>query len=135
MFIRSARYDTNAVRLKLLFSMIKSRILKLHIDICVIMSDHVGAKWTDNYGIDGVPLTFVSSHRDQGLLVDVKLKFHDHVRIVVRNAGGMIVELLWITIINHQCVFVLLLWHPYMFLVLDLLWTFVHVHVFGMWYI
>ena len=57
-----------------------------------------GIRLTGNYDIDSVPLTFVSSHRDLGVLVDVKLKFHDHVRIVVSKAGGMIDELLRATL-------------------------------------
>ena len=32
------------------------------------------------------------------MLVDVKLKFHDHVRVVVRKAGGMVGELLLATV-------------------------------------
>ena len=41
-------------------------------------SGSVGIRLTGNYDIDGVPLKFVSSHRDVGVLVDA-LEFHDHV--------------------------------------------------------
>ena len=44
--------------------------------------------------VDSAPLRFVSSHRDLGMLVDVKLKFHGHVLSVVRKADGMVGELL-----------------------------------------
>lgn len=39
-------------------------------------------------------MEFVSSDKDLGVLVYVKLKFHEHMRSVVRKAGGMAGELL-----------------------------------------
>ena len=61
----------------------------------------VGIRVTGNYDIDVVPLMFVSSHRLLGVLVDVKLKFNDHVRSVVRKAGGMVCELLRATVCRN----------------------------------
>ena len=77
--------------------------LKLNIDKCVVMrfGGSVGIRLTGNYNKDGVPLKFVSSHRDLGVLVVVKLKFHDHVRSVVRKAGGMVCKLLRATVCHN----------------------------------
>ena len=76
-------------------SLAKSWNLKLNINKCVMrFGVSVGIRLTGNYDIDGVPLKFVSSHRDLGVLVDIKSKFHDHERSVVRKACGMVGKLL-----------------------------------------
>ena len=56
------------------------------------------------YNIDGKFLEFVSVHRDLGVLVDSRLKFHEHNREVARKAGGFAGELLRVV---AQC-----LWCP-----------------------
>ena len=81
-------------------SLARSGNLKLNIDKCVVMrfGCNVGIRLTGIYDINGVPLMFGLSHRDLGVLVDVKLKFHDNVQVVVRKAGGMVGELLQATV-------------------------------------
>ena len=81
-------------------SLARSWNLKLNIHKCVVMrfGGSAGIRLTGNYDVDGVPLTFVASHRGLGVLVDVKLKFHDHVRVVVKKASGMVGELLRATV-------------------------------------
>ena len=81
-------------------SQAKSWNLKLNIDKCDVMRlrGSVGIELTGNYDIDGVPLNFVSSNRDLGVLVDVKLKFHDYVQSVVRKTAGMVGKLLQATV-------------------------------------
>ena len=46
------------------------------------------------YDIDGKFLKFVSVHRDLGVLVDSRLKFHEHIREIAQKAGGIAGELL-----------------------------------------
>ena len=82
-------------------SVARSWDLRLNINKCVVM--RFGAYNADNrldfnYSIDGKLLEFVTSHRDLSVLVDSKLRFHDHVRNVVRKVGGLANELLRSTI-------------------------------------
>ena len=41
------------------------------------------------YFLDGEQIPYVDTHGDLGVTVDSQLKFHDHVRTVVRKAGGL----------------------------------------------
>ena len=41
------------------------------------------------YHLNGVPLNRTSSHKDLGVLVDSKLRFHPHIRQTVAAAGGI----------------------------------------------
>ena len=62
--------------------------LRLNIGKCVAMRFGVcntGNNLHCSYSIDGKALNFVTYHRDLGVLVDSKLRFHDYIRNVVRN--------------------------------------------------
>jgi hypothetical protein len=50
------------------------------------------------YSLGGSELQFSEAHRDLGVLVDTKLKFHVHVRDVVRKAAGLCNSLLRSTV-------------------------------------
>ena len=67
---------------------------------------------------------FVTSHRDLGVLVDSKLRFHDHIRNVVRKAGGLV------SCYALPFVVVQILWSLYLCRTLDQLW--ISVPMFGM---
>ena len=41
------------------------------------------------YHMNGLAIPSVNSHMDLGVLVDTSFKFHDHIRSVVRKAGGL----------------------------------------------
>ena len=81
-------------------SVARSWNLRLNIDECVVM--RFGAFNANNlgcsYSIDGKLLKCVTSHRDLGVLVDSKLRFHNHVYSVVRKARGLANKLLRSTI-------------------------------------
>ena len=47
-----------------------------------------------NYLLAERPLQFVSNHRDLGVMVDYRLRFHDHVAGVVRKSRGLVNQLL-----------------------------------------
>jgi hypothetical protein len=78
--------------------------LRLNSEKCVVLRFARGfAEWTDEnplaqYFLNGIPLKFVQSHRDLGVVVDVKLKFHHHVREVVGKASGLASSLLRSTV-------------------------------------
>ena len=78
--------------------------LRLNADKCVVLRFARGfAEWSEEdplaqYYLSGIPLKFVQSHRDLGVVVDVKLKFHHHVREVVGKASGLANNLLRSTI-------------------------------------
>ena len=40
-------------------------------------------------GLDGSPLPVCQSHCDLGVLVDDRLKFHDHIASVAHKASGL----------------------------------------------
>ena len=78
--------------------------LRLNPAKCVVMRfgdrevrDDGGARWT-GYSIGGVPLQFVSTYRDLGVIVDVRLRFHLHADVVVGKTGGMLSNLLQSTV-------------------------------------
>jgi hypothetical protein len=78
--------------------------LRLNPEKCVVLRFSRGfAEWNDvdplaRYYLSGTPLEFVQSHRDLGVVVDVGLKFHHHVREVVGKASGLANNLLRSTI-------------------------------------
>ncbi|KAK4299885.1 hypothetical protein Pmani_015314 [Petrolisthes manimaculis] len=41
------------------------------------------------YTLDGNPITRATSHKDLGVLIDVKLRFHPHIRQTVAKAGDL----------------------------------------------
>ena len=55
------------------------------------------------YNINAKFLQFISVHRDCGVLVDSRLKFHRHIKEVVQRAGGFAGELLCSTVCVAQC--------------------------------
>ena len=52
----------------------------------------------EKYQIFGVSLQFVKVYKDPGVYVDVKLRFHEHVNLVVGRASSMISDLLRCTV-------------------------------------
>ena len=44
---------------------------------------------TAKYRVDGEELKFVQTYRDLGVVVDVALRFHSHINIVVGKAGSL----------------------------------------------
>jgi hypothetical protein len=78
--------------------------LRLNADKCVVMRFSRGFKeWNEmdplsRYSLNGVELKFVQSHRDLGVTVDTKLRFHQHVREVVGRASGLANNLLRSTV-------------------------------------
>ena len=82
-------------------SVARSWNLRLNVDKCMVMrfgACNAGNNLGCSYSIDCKVLKFVTSHRDLGVLVDSKLRVHDHVRNVLRKAGGLASELLQSTI-------------------------------------
>ena len=77
--------------------------LKLNASKCVAM--RFGKRVTSSdvrYKINGVELKFVPHHRDLGVIIDVKLKFHDHVTTVVGRVGGLMGNLLRSTVCRSR---------------------------------
>ena len=54
------------------------------------------------YQLGGSQLRFLDSHRDLGVLVDSSLRFHIHVRDVVRRAAGLSSSLLRSTVCRNR---------------------------------
>lgn len=50
------------------------------------------------YNLDGVALKQASSHKDLGVIVDNKLRFHPHIRQTMAGAGSMAYRLLESTV-------------------------------------
>ena len=72
-------------------SVARSWNLRINIGKCVVMrfgTCNTGNNLTCGYSIDGKVLDFVTFHRDLCGLVDSKLCFRDHIRNVIRKAGG-----------------------------------------------
>ena len=75
--------------------------LKLNPAKCVVMRFGAREDTSDNgsrYNIGGVPLQFVSTYRDLGVIVDVRLRFHSHADVVIGKTGGMLSNLLQSTV-------------------------------------
>ena len=73
--------------------------LKLNVSKCIVM--RFGEKVrtdTVRYRLGGQDLEFVGNCKDLGVIVDVKLRFHEHVRCVVGRASGLIGNLLRSTV-------------------------------------
>ena len=70
--------------------------LNLNLDKCVVMRFGVRGIERDRlcYNLRGQSLSFVESHKDLGIVVDVGLRFHLHVSRVVRKANGLLNQLL-----------------------------------------
>ena len=78
----------------------KSWNLCLNVSKCVAMrfSSQKSEVIPAFYNIDSKFLDCVSVHRDLWVLVDSRLKFHEHIREVVQKAGGLASELLHSTV-------------------------------------
>ena len=50
------------------------------------------------YTLDGFPIAYLPSHKDLGVTVDSKLKFHKHIELVAAKAGGTALNLLKSTV-------------------------------------
>ena len=78
--------------------------LDLNIDKCFVMRfsrSKVGwnlDRGEDMYSLDGGRLSIVESHKDLGVVVDSKLKFHKHVQTVIGKTGQAMGEMLRSTI-------------------------------------
>ena len=74
--------------------------LDLNVDKCFVMRFSRGKiDWDLDHGegvftLGGGQLSIVESHRDLGVVVDSKLKFHKHVRTVIGKAGWVLGEML-----------------------------------------
>ena len=55
-----------------------------------------------SYSIDNNPIDFVTTYKDLGVLVDNKLKFHDHIRTTAGKAGGVANNILIFTVCRDQ---------------------------------
>lgn len=88
--VSSLQSDLDAVS-----SVAASWSLKLNPEKCVVLRFARGFReWNDLdplscYYLDGSQLRFVQSHRDLGVTVDTKLRFHQHIREVVGRAAGL----------------------------------------------
>ena len=69
--------------------------------------------------IAGKLLKFVTYHRDLGVLIDSKLRFHNHVRSVFRRAEGLASEMLRSTTICRSSIFMLSLFVSHIRLIMD----------------
>ena len=72
------------------------------------MIDEGSTNWM-RYNVRGVPLKYVSTYRDLGVIVDVRLRFHSHVDVVVGKTGGMLSNLLRSTVCR-DAEFMVTLW-------------------------
>jgi len=98
--------------------------LRLNPDKCVAMRFFRGSfDWSQLgdsavYSIDGIPLEFVQSHKDLGVLVDTGLRFHLHIRAVVGQASGLANNMLRSTV-NRSPEFMILLFTSHIRPILD----------------
>jgi len=77
--------------------------LRLNPDKCVIVkfggvSATARGEGTSGYTLGGEPLRAMPSHRDLGVLVDNRLRFHQHIATIVRKASGLLNQLLRSTV-------------------------------------
>ena len=79
-----------------LFSVRASWNLKISPAKCVVMrfGCSVPGEAEGIYSLAGSELEFVSAHRDLGVLIDSKMKFHMHIRGVVNKTRGLVNQLL-----------------------------------------
>ena len=95
-----ARYPSSLARdAALIHSTALSWGLSLNLDKCICLS-FGGSHSRDAplYTIGGICLPVVSSAVDLGILVDTSLRFHEHIRGVVRKAAGLAANLLRSTV-------------------------------------
>jgi hypothetical protein len=103
--VRALQRDLNSVS-----SVSGSWNLRLNQRKCVVMRfgggnyDFSSVGVDGKYYLDGVQLEFVDSWRDLGVIVDVKLRFHEHVRTAVNKAAGLANNLLRSTV-NRSPIF------------------------------
>ena len=77
--------------------------LRLNPQKCVVMRFGNRTRIpTYQYSLNGRPLLHADSYRDLGVLVDSRLRFHDHVRVTVGKAGGMMNDLLRSTVCRNK---------------------------------
>ena len=80
--------------------------LLMNIDKCVCMRFARGRSTYANelspYSIGNMPIKFASSHKDLGVLIDVSLKPHSHVRKISGKCNGMITNLLTSTLCRDK---------------------------------
>ena len=95
--------------------MAKSWGLNLHPDKCVALRfgrDLPPVGLYDQYYIGDSPIPFTSLSKDLGVLIDTKLKFHDHIRSVASKAGGVASNLLKSTLCrSHEFMMTLYITH------------------------
>ena len=66
--------------------------LSLTVDKCVTMRFYTGNFVLDaelSYNLNGIRLKSVDSHKDLGVIIDNKFKFHIHIRSIVGKAAGL----------------------------------------------
>ena len=78
--------------------------LKINPDKCVVVrfGSRAQAESQNKYSVAGSQLEFVSSHRDLGVVVDCRLRFHQHINMVVNKARGLVSQLLRETVCRKR---------------------------------
>ena len=88
----------------LIYDAAKSWGLSFSVDKCAVLRFERGVtSWADvgtlaNYYVNGAQLKFVEAHKDLGIMVDLSLRFHRHVRILVGKASALSSSLLSATL-------------------------------------
>ena len=82
-----------------IYSRATSWNLKLNPGKCVVVRfGERSAIPAATYAINGEVMNVVGAYRDLGVIVDSKLRFHEHVRVMVGKCGGLMSELLRSTV-------------------------------------
>ena len=78
--------------------------LTLDANKCVVMrfGSSTPSDQGTGYSINGQHMSFVNSHKDLGVIVDTKMRFHEHVRGVVNRSKGLVNQLLRGTICRSR---------------------------------
>ena len=78
--------------------------LKLNPEKCVVIrfGSNVMNESEDGYSLMGRQLEFVTTHRDLGVVVDSKLKFHRHIGGIINKSKGLVNQLLRGTVCRKQ---------------------------------
>ena len=95
--------------------------LQLNTSKCVVMRFYMGRSRKleqFKYVLNGVSLDYVEEYKDLGVTVDVKLKFHSHVRNVVWKATGLASYILRSTV-NRDADFIVTIFKSHVRPILD----------------
>ena len=104
----TADYDSFQSDIDAVISVAGSWGLNLNVSKCVVMRFCRGRSgWISEldqrqYNINGECLPFVETARDLGVMIDNKLKFHNHVRMVVGKASSLCSNILKTTVCRKK---------------------------------